>query len=154
MPPWLRGVKPPDCPLQDEAKPGTRLGHSLASSAGAAARASARARPGPDLAGRLWRGCVERAAPLADGFIFGGGGTRAIDAWKRLRDRVSSLGRPVEGFGADYVALPGGGVYGLVAEAGAWRDTHVSVVTMGLGLDSADGHLDYLASVAGALSLP
>jgi hypothetical protein len=31
--------------------------------------------------------------------------------------------------------------------------THVSVVTMGLGLDSVDGHLDYLASVADALSL-
>ena len=60
-------------------------------------------------------------------------------------------------FGADYVALPGGGVDGLVAEVDAWREaggTHVSVVTMGLGLDSADGHLDYLASVAGALRLP
>ncbi len=42
------------------------------------------------------------------------------------------------------------------AEVDAWREaggTHVSVVTMGLGLDSVDGHLDYLASVADALSL-
>jgi alkanesulfonate monooxygenase SsuD/methylene tetrahydromethanopterin reductase-like flavin-dependent oxidoreductase (luciferase family) len=30
----------------------------------------------------------------------------------------------------------------------------VDLVTMGLGLDSADAHLDYLASVAGALGLP
>jgi probable F420-dependent oxidoreductase len=110
----------------------------------------------------IWLGgsgdaAYERAARLADGFIFFGGGTRAIDAWKRLRDRVSGLGRSVEDFGADYVALPGGGVDGLVAEVDAWREaggTHVSVVTMGLGLDSADGHLDYLASVAGALRLP
>jgi probable F420-dependent oxidoreductase len=98
----------------------------------------------------------ERAARLADGFIFLGGGSRAIDAWKRLRDRVSSLGRSAEDFGADYVALPGGGVDGLTAEIDAWREaggTHVSVVTMGLGLDSADAHLDYLASIADALSL-
>ena len=42
------------------------------------------------------------------------------------------------------------------AEIDAWREaggTHVSVVTMGLGLDSVDGHIDYLASVADALSL-
>jgi probable F420-dependent oxidoreductase len=110
----------------------------------------------------IWLGgsgeaAFERAARLADGFIFFGGGARAIDAWKRLRDRVSRLGRPPEDFGADYVALPRGGVGDLAAEVDAWREaggTHVSVVTMGLGLDSADGHLDYLASVADALSLP
>ena len=91
----------------------------------------------------------------SDGFIFFGGGTRAVDAWKRLRERVISLGRPAEDFGADYVALPRDGVGGLAAEVDAWREaggTHVSVVTMGLGLDSADGHLDYLASVADALT--
>jgi hypothetical protein len=69
---------------------------------------------------------------------------------------VSGLGRPAEDFGGDYVALPGGGVGALAAEIDAWREaggTHVSVVTLGLGLDSADAHLDYLASVADALSL-
>jgi probable F420-dependent oxidoreductase len=109
----------------------------------------------------IWLGgsgdaAFERAARLADGFIFFGGGAHAIDAWKRLRDRVSSLGRQAEDFGADYVALPRGGVGDLAAEVGAWREaggTHVSVVTMGVGLDSADGHLDYLTSVADALSL-
>jgi probable F420-dependent oxidoreductase len=109
----------------------------------------------------IWLGgsgdaAFERAARLADGFIFFGGGTRAIEAWKRMRDRVSALGRPAEDFGGDYVALPGGGLVGLTAEVDAWREaggTHVSVATMGLGLDSADGHLDYLGSVAEALSL-
>jgi probable F420-dependent oxidoreductase len=109
----------------------------------------------------IWLGgsgdaAFERAARLADGFIFFGGGTRAIEAWKRMRDRVSALGRRAEDFGGDYVALPGGGLGGLTAEVDAWREaggTHVSVATMGLGLDSADGHLDYLGSVAEALSL-
>lgn len=69
---------------------------------------------------------------------------------------MSSAGRSAEDFGADYVALPGSGVGGLTAEVDARREaggTHVSVVTMGLGLDSADAHLDYFASVADALSL-
>jgi alkanesulfonate monooxygenase SsuD/methylene tetrahydromethanopterin reductase-like flavin-dependent oxidoreductase (luciferase family) len=72
----------------------------------------------------IWLGgsgdaAFERAARLADGFIFFGGGTHAIDAWKRLRGRVSRLGRPTEDFGADYVALPRGGVGGLTAEVDA-----------------------------------
>jgi hypothetical protein len=33
------------------------------------------------------------------------------------------------------------------------RYYNASVVTMGLGLDSIDGHIDYLTSVAHALSL-
>jgi probable F420-dependent oxidoreductase len=109
----------------------------------------------------IWLGgssdvAFDRAARLADGFIFFGGGTRTIDVWKRMRDRVSGLGRSAEDFGGDYVALPGGGVGKLAAEIDAWREaggTHVSVVTIGLGLDSANGHLDYLVSVADALSL-
>ena len=43
------------------------------------------------------------------------------------------------------------------ADVDAWREaggTHYTAVTMGLGLDSVDGHIDYLASVADALSLP
>src|SRR5579862_7789472 len=73
--------------------------------------------PRPARSVPIWLGgsgeaAFERAARLADGFIFFGGGIRAVDAWKRLRDRVSSLGRPAEDFGADYVALPQGGGVG------------------------------------------
>jgi len=42
-----------------------------------------------------------------------------------------------------------------MAEIDAWREaggTDVSVVTMGLGLTSAETHLEYLAKVADALS--
>ena len=35
----------------------------------------------------------------------------------------------------------------------AQRGTHVSVVTIDLGSDSVGGNIDYLASVANALSL-
>ena len=48
------------------------------------------------------------------------------------------------------------GVDGLTADIDAWRDaggTHVTVPTVGLGLDSIDGHIDQVASVAAALEL-
>jgi len=115
------------------------------------------ARPVPIWLGGSGDAAFERAARLGDGFIFFGGGSRTIDAWKRLRDRVSELGRPVENFGADYVALPqDGGLSALAAEVDAWRaagGTHVSVASLGLGLDSADAHLEYLSSVADALGV-
>jgi len=110
----------------------------------------------------IWLGgssdaAYDRAARLADGFIFIGGDLNGtIEAWKRLRDRVRSLGRSVERFGAEYVTRPSSGSGDLAAETNAWRQaggTHLSVVTMGLGLDSVDGHIDQLASVADALSL-
>jgi probable F420-dependent oxidoreductase len=118
--------------------------------------------PRPARSVPIWLGgfsdaAFDRAARLGDGFIFFGGGSRTIDAWKRLRDRVSGLGRPAENFGGDYVALPpDGGLSGLAAEVDAWREaggTHVSVASTGLGFDTADAHLDYLSSVAGALGL-
>src|SRR6195256_2625951 len=114
------------------------------------------ARPIPIWLGGSGEVAFDGAARLADGFIFFGGGIdHAVDAWKRLRDRVDGLDRSVEDFGADYVSLSRG-VGDLTAEIDAWREaggTHFSVVTMGLGLDSVAGHISYLASVADALSL-
>jgi probable F420-dependent oxidoreductase len=116
------------------------------------------ARPIPIWLGGSGDAAFERAARLADGFIFfsADGIAHAVDAWNRLRDRVESLGRLVDEFGAEYVALPRDGVSDLTVQIDAWRDaggTHVSVVTMGLGFDSVEDHIDYLASVAHALSL-
>jgi probable F420-dependent oxidoreductase len=115
------------------------------------------ARPIPIWLGGSSEAAFDRAARLADGFIFVGRDLeRSVDAWRRLRDRLDGLGRSVEDFGADYVAPPRGGIDGLTAEIDAWREaggTHVSVVTMGLGFDSAERHIDYLAAVAGTLSL-
>jgi probable F420-dependent oxidoreductase len=118
--------------------------------------------PKPTRSIPIWLGgsseaAFDRAARLADGFIFIGGGIeRCVAAWRRLRDRVAALGRSVDDFGGDYVALPQGGVGKLTADVDAWRaagGTHVSVVTMGLGLDSVERHIDYLASVAVGLGL-
>jgi probable F420-dependent oxidoreductase len=114
-------------------------------------------RPIPIWLGGSGDAAFARAARLADGFIFSGGDIdRAVSAWKLLRERVSALGRSAADFGGDYVARSRNGVTGLAAQVDAWRDaggTHVSVTTMGHGLDSAEGHIDYLASVADALGL-
>ena len=86
--------------------------------------------------------------------MFGGRSSDIVDAWNRLRDRVAELGRPVESFGGDYVVLGRKGAGEVADKIGRWREaggTHASVVTMSLGLDSADAHIDYLASVAEAL---
>ena len=115
------------------------------------------ARPIPIWLGGSSEVALDRAARLADGFIFFGGRSGQVaGAWKKLRDRVTGVGRSVEDFGADWVVLSRGGADELRAEIDAWRGaggTHVSVDTMGRGLDSVDGHIDYLASVAGALGL-
>jgi probable F420-dependent oxidoreductase len=114
-------------------------------------------RPIPIWLGGSGEQAFDRAARLADGFIFFGGGVdHAIDAWNRLRDQVGGLGRSVANFGGEYVALSGGDIGELTGEIEAWRQaggTHVSVVTMGLGLDSVNEHIDYLGSLAGVLSL-
>ena len=113
--------------------------------------------PKPTRSIPIWLGgsseaAYNRAARLADGFIFIGGDIdHTIDAWNRLRDRVRSLGRSVEEFGAEYVLRPQNPPGDLTAEIDAWRQaggTHLSVVTMGLGFDAVDGHIGYLASVA------
>jgi hypothetical protein len=110
----------------------------------------------------IWLGgsgekAFDRAARLGDGFIFfGGGADRAADSWKRMRERVGDLGRSGENFGGNYVALSGADVGKLTGEIDAWREaggTHLTVVTMGLGLDSVGGHVDYLTSLASRIDL-
>ncbi len=88
--------------------------------------------------------------------FFGGGVEHTIEAWDGLQRRITGHGRTIEGFGADYVALSGGNVVELIREIDAWRaagGTHLSVATMGLGLDSVDAHVDYIASLAELLGL-
>jgi probable F420-dependent oxidoreductase len=113
--------------------------------------------PKPTRSIPIWLGgagekAFDRAARLADGFIFFGGGVdHAIASWRQLRDQVGEQGRSVEEFGGDYVALSGADAGVLDGEIDGWREaggTHVTVVTMGLGLDSVGSHIDYLAALA------
>jgi len=118
--------------------------------------------PKPSRSIPIWLGghgevAFERAARLADGFIFFGGKSDQVVAdWKCMRDRLGALGRSVEDFGADWVVLKRDDIGDLTAEIDAWREaggTHVSVDTMDRGFESVDAHIDYLTSVAEALDL-
>jgi probable F420-dependent oxidoreductase len=118
--------------------------------------------PKPTRSIPIWLGgsdekAFDRAARVGDGFIFFGGGVnQAIASWSHVRQKVGDLGRPVQDFGGDYVALSGADVGELTEEIDAWREaggTHVTVVTMGLDLDSVGSHIDYLANLADRLDL-
>jgi probable F420-dependent oxidoreductase len=97
-----------------------------------------------------WR----RAAKLADGHMFAGEFENALPAWKRLKELLREAGRPVEGFGAEYL-LQDYYARGLSADeavdtARRWQDeggTHIAIVTMGRGYRTADEHLDHLNNV-------
>ena len=118
--------------------------------------------PKPSRSIPIWLGgsgevAFDRAARLADGFIFfGGASVDTVDSWNALRERVKGAARSVDEFGGDYVIVQPSSIDDLAAGVDAWRKaggTHVSIVTMGLGLDSVDAHVDYIASVADALSI-
>jgi probable F420-dependent oxidoreductase len=118
--------------------------------------------PRPERSIPIWLGgngeaAHDRAARLADGFILSAADVdRAIETWQDLRARVAGFGRSVDDFGGEYVARARESVDGLAAEVDAWGEaggTHVSVGTMGLGLDTAESHIGYLTSVARALNL-
>src|SRR6195256_4649384 len=103
------------------------------------------ARPIPIWLGGHGEVAFERASRLADGFIFfGGNSDQVVGEWRRLRDRVGAIGRSVEDFGADWVVLRRDSMGALISEIDTWRDaggTHISLDTMGRGLDSAEGHI-------------
>ena len=82
-------------------------------------------------------------------------GSTPDDVKARLKDGTS-IAEQAKAKGVDRQVVDDALTKHLTAKIDAWREaggTHVSVITMGLGLDSAGSHLDYLASVADALSL-
>jgi probable F420-dependent oxidoreductase len=113
-------------------------------------------RPIPIWLGGYGDAAYQRAARIGDGFIFGGRTENVIGAWDRIRDRVVEAGRPVESFGGECVVMSRQGPEAVAAKIAAWGDaggTHATVLTMGLGIGSADGHIEYLAAVADVLGL-
>jgi probable F420-dependent oxidoreductase len=107
----------------------------------------------------IWLGgygdaAYQRAARIGDGFIFGGRTENVIGAWDQMRDRVVKAGRSVESFGGECVVMSRQGPEAVASKIAAWGDaggTHAAVLTMGLGIGSTEGHIEYLAGVADVL---
>ena len=115
--------------------------------------------PRPPTPVPIWIGgfsepAFRRAARSGDGFIFAGPRTGAAEQWRHTRELLGEEGRPVEGFGAEYAILSRKGPEDVAAKVEFWAEqggTHASIVTMDLGLDSSEAHVDYLGQVAAAL---
>lgn len=116
--------------------------------------------PHPTRSIPIWMGgwgdvAYDRAARLADGFMFFGDEADVVTAWTSVRDRVARHGRSPDEFGGEYIVPSQRDATAVVNAIEAWRDaggTHSSVVTMGLGLDGVEAHIDYLEQVASALA--
>jgi len=106
----------------------------------------------------LWFGgfsepAYRRAARVGDGFLYAGSIRRAITAKARVDELTKEAGTS-EGYGHE-MAIGGDSADEVVATIEAWDaagGTHASVVTMGLGLDSTEAHLDFIAAVRDRLS--
>lgn len=109
-------------------------------------------RPGrriPIWVGGFSEPAFRRGAHHGDGFVFGGQVEDCAQAAAEMRQRLNELGRPIEGFGFELVPPYIGSDDELAKTAERWQaagGTHLSVVTMGRGLDSVAGHLDYIQS--------
>ncbi|TCJ35737.1 LLM class F420-dependent oxidoreductase [Parafrankia sp. BMG5.11] len=108
----------------------------------------------PIWCGGFAEAAFRRAVALADGFVFGYGLDQpAMDGWARLRELLAIAGRPLDGFGAQFVLHAPGQPYtdqeitdGLLRLRAAGA-THASLFTMGRGLTGVDRHIDYIAEI-------
>lgn len=95
-----------------------------------------------------------RAAKHADGFIFSGRARDPAEPLHRIHQMLGEQGRPVTGFGAERIISVSEGRDEAMRQIDEWEaagGTHVAISTMGIGLGSADAHLDALATMAGTL---
>jgi probable F420-dependent oxidoreductase len=112
--------------------------------------------PAPDVPPEVWIGgwsapAHRRAARLGDGFVFAGPRDVTFRDWDRLRAMVEDEGRSIDDFGGEYLVFSRTGPDDVAEKFGQWADrggTHAAVVTMGLGLDSADAHVDYIGRIS------
>jgi probable F420-dependent oxidoreductase len=99
----------------------------------------------------IWLGgfsepAYERAARIADGFLFSGRSqTEAVQIKARIEARLAALGRGGDGFGFESIQQYSRGDNQWPGDIAAWRaagGSHISVVTMGANLTTVDSHID------------
>ena len=80
-----------------------------------------------------------------------------VIALPQNRGLAVAVNTAFEATGGEYVVLPWSEIGELTAQIEGWEragGTHVSIVTMGRGLDSVDGHIDLLSTLADELGRP
>ncbi len=88
----------------------------------------------------------ERAARMGDGFMFAGRTqTEAVRIKTQIEGRLQELGRDANSFGFESIQQYTRGDNQWPGDITGWREaggSHISVVTMGAGLTTVDGHID------------
>ena len=115
-------------------------------------------RPIPIWIGGASQRAYRRIGRLADGWFPQVAPGPALDEARAIVEQSArDAGRDPTTLGMEgRVSWTDAGVDKLVDQVGHWRDagaTHVSINTMGAGLDSVGAHVDTLATIAAALEL-
>jgi probable F420-dependent oxidoreductase len=95
-----------------------------------------------------------RGGRLGDGFTFAGDVDAALEGMGRVRHHLSEAGRSADGFGLELIATRARSAADVVETAERWHaagGTHLSVLTIKMGLDTAAAHVDYARSVKDTL---
>jgi alkanesulfonate monooxygenase SsuD/methylene tetrahydromethanopterin reductase-like flavin-dependent oxidoreductase (luciferase family) len=107
----------------------------------------------------IWLGGFSEAAfrrcgQQGDGFIYAGPVEDALGGIERVEHHKNEAGRGDVDLGSDLITLRAQTVDDAVATIESWRragGTHASLCTMRMGLDSAEGHIDFMAQVKAKL---
>ncbi|MFV8818701.1 LLM class F420-dependent oxidoreductase [Haliea sp. E17] len=97
---------------------------------------------------------LQRAAKIADGFIFADGAADAFEQLPRLQSLLQAEQRDGADFGFQCNMLRAKSAREVADTVCRWQEaggTHAAINTMGMGFTTADAHLDYLDKVADAL---
>lgn len=107
------------------------------------------ARPIPLWIGGFSPPAFRRAGRIGEGFVFAGSVDAACRDLGVIHGHLADAGRTTDGFGAELL-VPSGDLAKMADAVARWRDaggTHASMVTMGLGLDTAAAQIGHLAAI-------
>lgn len=107
----------------------------------------------------IWMGgfadvALQRAARIADGYIFADGAADSFELLPKLRGHLDAQGRSAEPFGLQLNMLLAKTPEAVVDTVRRWQavgGTHAAVVTMGQGFATIDEHVGHIERTAGAL---
>ncbi len=106
----------------------------------------------------IWLGgfadvALQRAAKIADGFIFADGAADAFEQCEKLQEYLEQNGRTGESFGMQCNMLKAQTPEAVLDTATRWQSAggnHAAVNTMGLGFSTVDQHITYIEKIAEA----
>jgi probable F420-dependent oxidoreductase len=104
--------------------------------------------------GGFGEAAFRRAGRQGDGFSFAGDVESALEGLNRVRELLAAEGRDPDEFGRELILTRARTAADVVDTASNWADvggTHVSILTMKVGLDGHRAHVDHLSGVKAAI---